>query len=393
MDLGRYRQPISLEREKWKEDGQENSQNILILSCGTGDGHNRAAQAIAEALEHREISYTFINPITLYDKRAGKWVDAAYNRMIQKRPGAFNLLYQAGSVYSSRGWSSPVYSSIAHCADRLSGYIEENAFSAVICTHLFAMEAMTAARKTKACRIPRFGLVTDYTCIPFTAETCMDGFFIPQSDLLEEFVREGIQREKIYPTGIPVSTTFTEHPEKAAACRALQIPEDKPFILVMGGGAGSGNMAQICRELLQYPGEWLAGVMTGRNHSLFQSLDRQFSNEKAIRLIPYTEKVSLYMAAADVILTKPGGLSSTEAAVANIPLIHLLNYRACEKRNVEFFSSRGMSVWAKNAQDAASAVWKVLWDPQIKEKMLAAQRKYMNPKAAETIVESVVRMQ
>ena len=152
-------------------------------------------------------------------------------------------------------------------------------------------------------------------------------------------------------------------------------------------------MTRICRELLQYPGEWLAGVMTGRNGELFQALTRQFSKGKKIRLIPYTDKVNLYMAAADVIITKPGGLSSTEAAVANVPLIHLLNYRACEKNNVEFFSSRGMSVWAKSAEDAASAAWKLLSDQEIKEKMLAAQRKYTNPWAAETIVESVVTLQ
>lgn len=379
-----------LAERDWKEYKMKHDQNILILSCGTGDGHNRAAQAIAEVLQRREILHTFMNPIALYDKRAGRWVDAAYNRMIQRRPGAFNFLYRAGSLYSSRGWTSPVYSAIAHCADRLGGYIEENAFTAVICTHLFAMEAMTAVRKTKARDIPCFGLLTDYTCIPFTEETRMDGYFIPHADLADELAGKGIPREKIYPTGIPVSRKFAAHPDRAAARHALRIAEETPFILVMGGGAGSGDMARICRELLRSPGQWLAGVMTGRNVKLFQALDRRFSQEKSIRLIPFTDQVNLYMAAADVIITKPGGLSSTEAAVANVPLVHLLNYKACEKGNVEFFSSRGMSIWAKSAEDAVSAARRLLRDPDLKEKMLSAQRKYTDPKAAETIVESVV---
>lgn len=368
-----------------------NGQNVLILSCGTGDGHNRAAQAIGEALEQRAIPHAFMNPIALYDQKAGKWVDASYNRMIQHRPEAFNVLYRVGRIYGSRGRTSPVYSAIAHCATRLSDYIAANEFSAVICTHLFAMEAMTAVRKSKACDLPCFGLLTDYTCIPFTEETRMDGYFTPHADLTEELVGRGIPRDEIHPTGIPVSRRFSEHPGKAAARQALRLPEDRPFLLVMGGGAGSGRMAQICRALLQYPGKWLAAVMTGRNQSLFQALSRQFSAEPAIRLVPYTDEVSLCMAAADVLVTKPGGLSSTEAAVTNLPLVHLLNYRACEKSNVEFFASRGMSLWARDEDGAASAAWRLLLDEPLRETMLVAQRKYTNPAAAEAIVESVVR--
>ena len=79
--------------------------------------------------------------------------------------------------------------------------------------------------------------------------------------------------------------------------------------------------------------------------------------------------------------------------MANIPLIHLLNYKACEERNAEFFSARGMSVWAKSADDAVSAAHTLLLDREKVESMCAAQRKNMNPDAAEAITDCVVNPQ
>lgn len=296
--------------------------NVLFLSCGTSEGHNHAAHAIGDALKDRGISDDLANPIALYSQRVGDYIDSTYNRMIQKTPEVFNLLYRVRELYGKSGLHSPVYNALAWCADRLRYYIEENHYSAVICIHLYALEIMTADRKNSACKVPCFGVLTDYTCIPFAEETYLDRYFIPHSDIIEELVRKGISKDKIYPTGIPVSKPFTKHIEKTAARNALGIPIDVPFILIMGGSAGCGNVVKMCRWLLKYPGEWLAVIIIGRNKETFEMLKKRFQKKKSILPILYTDNVNLYMAAADVVLTKPGGLASTEAAVLNIPLIH-----------------------------------------------------------------------
>lgn len=365
--------------------------NILLLSCSTGQGHNSAALALAEELRRRDLSHTLADPIAFRSERASRIVAAAYNRMIQKAPRAFNLLYRAGDLYSRHSRFSPIYYANAGSARALGQYIDRQGITAVICTHLFAMETMTAARRQGLTRVPCYGVLTDYTCIPFMTETRLDGYFIPHESLVEEFAAQGVPREELYPTGIPVSRKFASHPDRAVARQTLGLPADKAVVLVMGGGAGSGHFAELCAALQAHGGEnWLAAVLVGRNEALARSLAEAFGDDPRIRLVPFTKQVELYMAAADVMITKPGGLTSTEAAVAGVPLVHLLSYAACEARNVAFFTARGLSVQAQDGAGAAAAAWQLIDDPARAAAMVAAQHAVVNPQAACAIIDKVV---
>ena len=129
--------------------------------------------------------------------------------------------------------------------------------------------------------------------------------------------------------------------------------------------------------------------MTGRNDKLKDRLDKKYNADSRMRTVAFTKKVELYMAAADVILTKPGGLSSTEAAVVNIPLVHVNAIPGCETCNAHFFSEHGMSLWAKNNYEAVRFAQLLTEDITRSEKMRAAQRKYIYPDAAQTIVQEI----
>lgn len=364
--------------------------NILLLSCGTGEGHNSAARAIAEALEQRGAACTMADPLALHGRRTGAWVAGAYTRMIQKAPGAFNLLYKAGDLVSSERRSSPVYYANSLGARDLAAYVEQNRFTAVVCTHLFAMETMTAARREGLCRLPCYGVLTDYTCIPFTEETRLDGYFIPHRDLIGELTGKGMARERLFATGIPVRRRFRRPITRQQAREALGIPQQQTVFLVMGGSAGCGHIPTLCSELEKQPGDWNAFVFVGRNRELQQTLEQQAGTGR-VRAVPYTGQVDLYMRAADALITKPGGLTSTEAAVANVPLVHLLAYSACEEKNVEFFSARGMSVRAADGCQAAAEAWRLARDPQAAQAMRRAQQAGVNPDAAEEIAERVLK--
>ena len=118
-------------------------------------------------------------------------------------------------------------------------------------------------------------------------------------------------------------------------------------------------------------------------------VDKKYNADSRMRTVAFTKKVELYMAAADVILTKPGGLSSTEAAVVNIPLVHVNAIPGCETCNAHFFSEHGMSLWAKNNYEAVRFAQLLTEDTTRSEKMRAAQRKYIYPDAAQTIVQEI----
>ena len=262
---------------------------LLVLSCATGEGHNSAANALIEAIERKGYEYTLADPLDFRSKKAAKIAANTYNGIIKNAPAVFGAIYGVGALYSATKITSPIYLANAKYAGKLRAYIEDEGFDAVLCTHLFAMEALTALKKKTDYAVPSYGILTDYTCIPFLRETVLDGYFIPHEALRQELVEPR------------------------------------------------------------------------------------------------------YMNAADVMISKPGGLSSTEAAVANIPLVHILAFSGCETKNAAFFSEHGTSVRAENAKEAVAAALSLLNDPDRAEAMRQAQRDNFPPDAADRIIESVTK--
>ena len=294
-------------------------------------------------------------------------------------------------IYSSTGITSPVYHANARYAANLRAFIETNGYDRVVCTHLYPMETLTAIRKSGDFTVPCYGVLTDYTCIPFLAETDLDGYFIAHEDLRAELVEKGIPSDRIIVTGIPVDEKFAHHMEKAAARNYLAIPQNQDVFLIMSGGIGVGNAGAICDEILRrHSGAFTVYILVGRNSDLKQTLEEKYAGNEHVRIVTFTKKVNVYMNAADVMISKPGGLTSTEAAVAQVPLVQLLVYTACEAPNIAFFSSHGLSERAENAADAAEKAVALVRDKARAEAMREAQRNTIAPNAADKIAERIV---
>ena len=365
---------------------------VLILSCDTGEGHNSAAAAVAGALTRKGIENRVFDPLVLAGKYAERFVSGAYTAIMKNAPSAFNALYRAGDIYSSTGITSPVYHANARYAANLRSFIETNGYDRVVCTHLYPMETMTAIRKAGEFPVPCYGVLTDYTCIPFLAETDLDGYFIAHEDLRAELVEKGIPSERIIVTGIPVDEKFAQHMDKAAARNYLAIPQQQNVFLVMSGGIGVGNAGAICDEVLlrHDGGAFTVYILVGRNSDLKQTLEEKYAGNEHVRIVTFTKKVNVYMNAADVMISKPGGLTSTEAAVAQVPLVQLLVYTACEAPNIAFFASHGLSERAEDAADAAAKAVALARDKEKAAAMREAQRATIAPDAADKIAERIV---
>lgn len=358
---------------------------VLILSCATGQGHNSAAAAVAEALERRETECLRADPLDLRSNKAARRAAGLYSGIMKKAPAVFGAVYRVGSWYSATRIISPIYLFNASYARRLADYLYENRIDAVVCTHLYGMEAMTAVRKRCGLHIPCYGVLTDYTCIPFYREAKLDAYLIPHEALRAEMCKNGIPNARIIATGIPVSARFSRELSKDGARDALGLPEKQPMILLMSGGVGCGSLSELCGELLKQPDDCRLCVLTGRNDSLRLELEAIYSGNARVRILPFTDRTWQYMKAADAVISKPGGLSSTEAAVARVPLVHLLAYSGCETENARFFSALGASVHAKSVAQAAQAAWRMVREPSFAEAVRQRQRENFPLDAADRI--------
>lgn len=364
---------------------------VLILSCSTGEGHNSAAYAVSEALEKRGADCLLSDPVGFQSERAKKLVASAYNNLIKKVPAAFGVIYKAGAWYSGTALPSPIYYANSQYAEKLHAYIEEERFDAVVCTHLYGMEAMTAIYAKTSMHIPSYGILTDYTCIPFFGETKLTQYFIPHEDLRPEMIKNGISGDRLVCTGIPVRGTFSEPLTKQQARNYLALTEHKKVILVMTGGIGGGNAAALCRELSKLADKnTLVYVLCGRNSELKEKLSTEFEDDSRIQSVTFTEKVHLYLKAADVLISKPGGISSSEAAAVGVPLVHTMAIPGCETKNARFFEERGLSVNASSLKQAAQAAMDLIHSPERAEQMITCQRQTIRADAAEQIANRIL---
>ena len=365
---------------------------VLLLSCLTGDGHNSAARAVQNELDMRGIYNEIADPVSFRSEKAKRVVSSAYNNMIRKTPKTFGAVYKAGKLYDSTGLTSPVYWANSMYARRLNNYIAENGFDAVVCTHLFGMEAMTAIKKKCGGSVPCYGILTDYTNIPFLCETALDGYFVPHENIKEQLCKRGIPKESVFCTGIPVAAKFNKHYEKKQAREMLDMVPDKKVFLIMTGGVGCENMLALCDEFVNLNDEnTVAYVLVGRNADMKNRIDEKYRACGRVYSVPFTDQVNVYMNAADVLLSKSGGLSSTEAAVANVPFVCVKPIPGCETENARFFASKGMALYADSYKQAAENAYALVNNTEKSEQMIASQRLNINPYAARDIVDLIMR--
>lgn len=359
---------------------------ILLLSCSTGEGHNHCAQAVQEVLNRRGHETEFLDMLRLFGEPGPLSIEAMLNTISTHAPELFGVMYRAGAMYSATKVTSPVYLANIRHAKQLRDLIETRGYDAVICSHLFPMETLTYIRKHLSLRAKCYGILSDYTCIPFLQETDLDLYALPHEEVMAECVRLGMERARLCVTGMPISTPFCTDIEKEAARNALCLPSGRRLYLIMTGGIGCGDAVGLCKTILKLPSDdALLLVLAGRNQELQGALQKEFSEGGNVRAVPFTDKVALYMRAADVLLSKAGGISSSEAAALRVPLVHTMAIPGVETLNARFFARHGMSFFAQTPDEAARCADRLIFDQRAAQDMLCAQQETMPRDGAEKI--------
>lgn len=367
--------------------------DFLVLSCGTGGGHDAAAQTLAGTMTLRGHRAVILNPYTLHSFQLAGKIDRAYVNLVQKAPSVFGAVYAAGELYRRLPFRSPVYFANRLMGGILGEYLEENRFDAVITTHLFPAEMLTGMRDKGMPTPPVVYVATDYVCLPFTEKTGCDAYVIPSAGLIDEFAGCGLPRGKIYPLGIPVSSAFSRGESREEARVRLGLDLDKKYILVSGGSMGGGRIkaaVQTLSEAVVNREDTELIVVCGSNEQLYGELTER--GVAGLTAIGFTGEMAGYMRAANLFVTKPGGLSSTEAAVCGVPLVHTAEIPGCETFNARYFSSCGMSLSCAPTPEGLLPALDLLDDMRAREAMLQKQREIVNPDAAEQICSLAERL-
>lgn len=343
-----------------------------------------AAEAVKEELIKRGHHGVFLDPYQLAGSSLDRTVGNAYVKLVQGCPQAFGVLYELGEVFRRLPFQSPVYFANMEIAEKLKEYIEKYSFDCIVTTHLFPAEMITCLKRKGYALPPCVFIATDYTCIPFTEETDCDYYVIPSEELTEEFVKRGIPREKIKPLGIPVRAAFQKKAQSKEKGRKRK--RETHYLLVAGGSIGAGSMARVLRKIKRWLNgreDWICIAVCGNNYRLYRKLKEKYGGDQQYIILGKTNCMERYMEISDLFLSKPGGLSSTEAAVLGVPLFHIPPIPGCESKNLRFFAKRGMSF--NGMEKNLSRQEDLLENDEVLERLRANQKKYCKMNAAETI--------
>ena len=363
---------------------------VLLLSCNTGEGHNSTAKAIMSVLEDRGVECKLVDVLACLSPRFSKFVCNWHVRLYKYAPKLSDVGYRA--VERNTGDpddTSPVYELLALGAKKLWDMVVEGNFDAIVCVHVFSAMMMTEVRRSFASGEPCYFVATDYSVAPMLEQCDLDGYFIPAEDLKEEYVQQGIPGEKLIPVGIPVRKEFYESGDRAEARKKLDLPENGLVALLMCGSMGCGPIRKIAKDLSR---QLLEGAMLvaicGRNEKLFESM--KDLGDPRLRVLGYTTEIPAYMDAADLIVTKPGGLSATEAACKHLPMVFINAVGGCEGRNFDRFLERGYACGSKEPEEVVEQAAALAADPEARSGMTALLERDFSENTAVSISDRVM---
>ena len=367
----------------------------LILSCDMGGGHNSAAKALAQWGGHYGIECKIADTLSFISTDFSKTMSDLY--IFTTKSNLIKVIYKTGEIVPrSRRVKSPVYMANKIYCKRLCDHILEGGFSSVICTHVFPAEAMTALRRAGLlpAGLRTVFVQTDYDALPLMKDLEVDGIVIPHPHLVEECVAIGARRELLHPFGIPVSEECWQHNDRTAAreeCTGILsgekgIRSSADWYLIMSGSMGFGKTGELIRTIVDTEGQNVEVLaVCGSNTKLLSRLQKDFGTVPNVHLLGFTDRVPLLMDACDVLFTKPGGLSSTEAAAKRIPLIHTAPIPGCETDNARFFHYHGMSYSTTDTAQQVAVAHRLCSDKKFREDMTAAQAANTFPDTSENI--------
>lgn len=350
---------------------------VLILSCGMGGGHNSAGQAVAEELRRRGHEVMFLNAYDLKGKKTASVINNLYICIAQRVPRLFGVIYFLGDAYRRLPIHSPVYWANGKMAKYLEPLLRSHRFDAIVATHTFPAQTLTKMKREGKTLPPTFFIATDYTCTPFEEESDCDYTVIPSPELRDEFCRYGFDGSRILSFGIPVRAEFAAEESRAEARRKLGWEENQFVMLLSGGSIGAGKIAASIAALRPFLAEDETRrliVICGNNRRLYERLRKQCAGCGQITVLERTEQMADFMHGCDVFISKPGGLSSTEAAAAGVPLIHISPIPGCETRNFRFFADHGMSIPVRSPRRELRKAVETLCSPAAADAMRQAQR-------------------
>ncbi len=358
----------------------------LIISCTTGEGHNSCARAIKEVFDSNNESCEITNGLAFISKGLSKFVSTSHIILYRYFPKLFNYGYNLSEKHPSVfAPGSLIYNIFSKGTEKLHNYIKSNGFDTVICTHPFAAVILTEMQNRYRLPIRTSFVATDYTCSPSVKDSNLDIYFIPDNKLTDDFICDHIGKDKIFSVGIPIRQRFYSPNDKNSAKENCGISSEKKHVVLMCGSMGCGPLAKLAISFAKQMPECEFSIICGTNTKLKRSLDKKSSNIKNLHILGFVKDMPTMLEATDLYLTKPGGISTSEAVAKEVPMLFVNTVAACETYNLNHFLAYKVADSGKNVKELTEKCIRIINDDDILKGFRKNLHKINKVNAAQTI--------
>lgn len=338
---------------------------ILLLTAATGGGHLRASNAVERYIrDNTGHDVKSVDTLKAVGRFLDKTVCDSYLFMAKKVPALFGRLYKQTNKQNLFSDLVPKLSGMF--SNLLLPAIEAYHPDVIITTHPFATEMVSDLKEDGSVTAPLICILTDYGVHRAWIADYVDAYVVASDDMVPELMTFGVPKEKIYPFGIPVHDVFFDREDRSMILRDLNFDPELPTLLFMAGSFGVSNIIKLYRDLTETNVKMQIIVITGRNRKLYEAFEKELASGARLptRLIYFTDEVEKYMHASDLLVTKPGGLTVSEALACNLPLAVFDAIPGQEEDNANFLKTHDMGVRLHKGDDFAEQISSLLMEKQ-----------------------------
>lgn len=345
----------------------------LILTVTAGYGHNATAKAIEDGLIARGVTAKTVDVYKYVHKIVSDTVDKTTALYARYTPDIYRIIYEhldKGNTDERLNVMGLVNYISSVKFEKLIGEYNPDI---IVCTHVFAAQIVEELKCRDVTRAKLVGIITDYTIHPYweTIST-IDYCIVASQKLFYRAMKKGIPGKKLMALGIPIHSKFEQDIPKEEARKILGLEQSSKVVLVMGGGLGLGFGPDDMAKILDVGRDVHVMIVCGSSKKLFRKFSSYKEKNCTNRIIVYgfVDNVHVLMSAADIFISKPGGLSVTEAFSKKLPMIIVNPLAGQEERNSEFLLNCGLAMFANKTFSLDEAAHMLLTDEHMRTRII-----------------------
>ena len=362
---------------------------VLILTASYGSGHNAAARSLALALEEAGARVDIVDHFRdLVHPAFDRATRALYSWILRRAPVVWGLAYGLGDRLRS---DSPLVFGASRVGRRgLAACLAALQPDAVVTVHATPAVAMSALAAEGHRLPPHTTVVTDFVAHSQWIAPGVDRYCVAAEEVKHDFIARGIAADRIVVTGVPVRPEFERPVDRAAARTAHGLPLDRPVVLAMAGARGAfGRLAAVARALTRISVPFTGVIVAGEDEALARRL-RRLVGGAPVTTLGYVRDIPGLMAAADLLVTKAGGMTLAEAMAARLPLVIFGSLPGQERRNERFATRQGIALVARSRRDLVTVIEQALTDRALVKHLRERLHLLGRPDAARRIARLVL---